>query len=255
MSRHMIIETNSESNLLRSPVVDIWLTRPADISNELRHAYRGLLDAVETERLQRFLVHEAHDQFLIGRALLRTVLSNYANVPHEAWSFDKNAYGKPHIAGPGSGRDLKFNLSHAKGLVACAVSRDYELGVDVESLQRDLDYAAFMSKVFAQAEVFALNQMPAPEQRRHFYSLWTLKEAYIKARGMGLALPLNGFWFDLNGPTPLAQFSERCPDTTAHWQFFLFEPTSEHVLALAVAVPPKQRVSVRIHWAVPLSAS
>lgn len=251
----MPIECDSGSDALAPWVVDVWLTRLPDVNDELKHAYRRLLNAAEAERLQRFRVHDAHDQFLIARALLRTVLSHYADVPHAAWSFGANAYGKPYITGPESACDVKFNLSHTKGLAACAVSRACDLGVDVENLQRDLDYPAFMSRVFAQAEAFAVNQMPPPAQRKHFYSVWTLKEAYIKARGMGLALPLNGFWFDLDGSVPSVQFSERCPDTAARWQFFLFEPTPDHVLALAVAVPPKQSVSVRMHWTIPLSVT
>jgi 4'-phosphopantetheinyl transferase len=126
--------------------------------------------------------------------------------------------------------------------------------VDVENLRRDLDYQALMSRVFAPAEIFALNSMPPLKQRNHFYSLWTMKEAYIKARGMGLSLPLDGFWFDLEGTAPRVQFSERCADTPAHRQFFSFEPTPEHALALAVLVPSRQSVSARIHWTIPLSA-
>jgi len=232
--------------------IDIWLTKLSDITDLLRDKYRELLNTEELERLQRFLVPDARDQFLVARALLRTVLSRYADVPFQEWSFGANAYGKPHVLSPNCGIDLKFNLSHTKGLVACAVNRNYELGVDVENVHRDLDYLRLAPSVFESTEVLTLQHTPHDAQRNYFYSLWTLKEAYIKARGMGLSIPLDAFWFNLEGDTSHIFFSERCPDKALHWQFVRFEPTPDHKLALAVPAGMNRQITTNLHWIVPL---
>ena len=100
---------------------------------------------------------------------------------------------------------------------------------------RTLDIDALAPTVFASKELADFRRS-APEHRRNlFFSYWTLKEAYIKARGMGLSLPLDAFWFDLHGPAPLLRVSERCPDIPERWRFSQYMPTAEHRMAIAAA--------------------
>ena len=233
--------------------VDIWLTSPADIGDESRLAYERLLDPPERERWQRFLVEGARLQYLVARALVRTTLSRYGGVAAHAWEFEPNRYGRPYVAQPAACRDLFFNLSHTDGLVACAVSRSSDVGVDVENIQRDLDILALAPSVFAPAEVASVRQSPPETRADYFFSYWTLKEAYIKARGMGLSLALDGFWFELSGVAPRVSFSERCPDDPRRWRFRQFRPTAEHKLAAAIAPPAGVEPDIRLHWVVPLA--
>ena len=97
--------------------------------------------------------------------------------------------------------DLRFNLSHTDGLIACAVTIGREVGVDVEHIQRRLTHDV-AGRFFAPREVDDLKALPEDEQQRVFFDYWTLKEAYIKARGFGLALPLGDFAFTLAPPAP-----------------------------------------------------
>jgi 4'-phosphopantetheinyl transferase len=233
--------------------VDIWLTSLASVGDELRLAYQPLLSASERERWQRFLVEGARLQHLVARALVRTSLSRYAEVPADAWQFEPNRYGRPYVSQPPAFRDLYFNLSHTDGLVVCAVSRSSDIGVDVENIQRDLDILALAPSVFAPTEVARVRQSPPDDRSDYFFSYWTLKEAYIKARGMGLSLALDGFWFDLSGAAPRVQFSERCPDDPQRWRFRQFTPTPRHKLAVAVAPPAGREPDIRLHWVVPLA--
>jgi 4'-phosphopantetheinyl transferase len=234
--------------------VDIWLTSLArGVSGELQLAYQQLLSASERERWQRFLVEGPRLQHLVARALVRTTLSRYAAVPEDAWQFEPNRYGRPYVSQPTAFRDLYFNLSHTDGLVACAVSRSSDIGVDVENIQRDLDILALAPSVFAPTEVASVRQSSPDDRSDYFFSYWTLKEAYIKARGMGLSLALDGFWFDLSGAAPRVQFSERCPDDCERWRFRQFTPTAEHKLAVAIAPPAGQEPDIRRHWVVPLA--
>jgi 4'-phosphopantetheinyl transferase len=240
---------------LEEGTVDVWLTSMATLDDERRAGYESLLSETEHERWRRFLVRGAADQYLVGRALLRTTLSRYAPVSERAWVFDANAYGRPHVAAPAAFRTLRFNLSHTDGLVACAVTANGEVGIDVEIMARAVDPLELAPTVFARAEIEAV-AAAAPEIRHElFLTYWTLKEAYVKARGMGVSLALDGFWFELSGPAPRIHFSARCPDRAERWHFGRWRPTPEHALALAVAMPSLRPPSIRLRWIVPGAAA
>jgi 4'-phosphopantetheinyl transferase len=239
---------------LASGEVDLWLTRMEDVGAAWRPRYAGLLRPEETARWQRFRVAGARDQYLIGRALLRTTLSRYAEVAETEWRFETNAYGCPFVAAPAAHRDLRFNLSHTEGLVACAVTRQGEVGVDVEDTGRPVDPLELAPTVFAAAEVADVGALPPDARRERFFAYWTLKESYIKARGMGLSLPLDGFWFELGGTTPRIRFAATCRDRPERWYFEQRRPTASHRLALAVASPSPGAPAIRERWVVPLAA-
>lgn len=243
-----------ESTVLRleSGAVEVWLTAMAAVGETLRPRYLQLLSPPELVRWRRFLVEGARDQYLIARALLRTTLSRYADVPESAWVFETNEYGCPFVAEPAAHRDLRFNLSHTDGLIACAVARQIEIGVDVENTDRSVDPIALAPAVFAATEVADVAALPDEQRQQRFFSYWTLKESYIKARGMGLSLPLDGFWFDLRDAEPRIQFTDRCPDHPERWYFVQRQPTPSHKLALAVAAAPSTPPEIRWRWVVPL---
>jgi 4'-phosphopantetheinyl transferase len=234
--------------------VDVWLTSLAAIGCDLQASYQQLLNAAERARWQRFLVDGARLQYLVARALVRTSLSRYADVAADAWAFEANSYGRPYVHLPAACRDLYFNLSHTDGLVACAVSRHGEVGVDVENIGREVDFVALAPTVFAPEEVASVVACAPAERRQRFFSYWTLKEAYIKARGMGLSLALDGFCFDLAGGAPRVRFNQRCPDDADRWRFRQQAPTAEHMLAVAAALPPGDALDIRLRWVVPLLA-
>jgi 4'-phosphopantetheinyl transferase len=169
-------------------------------------------------------------------------------VPPTLWRFSLNTYGCPTIATP-PGTGLQFNLSHTDGLVACAVTRGMDVGVDVEQAERRVEIEWLARRSFAPTEAASVLAAPPEDQRELFFAYWTLKEAYIKARGMGLALPLDSFAFDLSQPSPRVAFTDKCPDDPGRWSFFRTRPTPEHRLALAVS--SRVGVDVVYHWAVP----
>ena len=197
--------------------------------------YRALLSADEHERMARLVFERDRRRFLVTRALVRTMLSRYANVAPAAWSFIANVHGRPEILDrPRGVPDLRFNVSHTEGLIACAVTIGREVGVDVEHIGRRLTHDV-AGRFFAPQEVSDLHALPADEQEKVFFDYWTLKEAYIKARGFGLALPLADFAFTLSPPSPpRITFDPSLDDDPATWQFFQDWPTPQHRLAVAV---------------------
>lgn len=231
--------------------VDIWLARLADIDDGMRRAYEDLLDTSEKSRLSRFIASHARDQYLIARALLRTALSCHADVPRKAWRFGSNAHGKPHIIAPDIRVPLRFNLSHTQDAIACAVSHGLELGVDIEYVPYDQDFLEVVPMVLAPAEAAELNLLRPPARRRRFYTLWTLKEAYLKAVGTGLSVPLDTLQFHPDCRPLRIEFTSNSAEEPAHWHFESLFPTPEHALALAVAADPGRPVCVTMHWTVP----
>jgi 4'-phosphopantetheinyl transferase len=228
--------------------VHVWSLRPEEATDAgLLARYEALLSPDERERQARYVFPARRLQCLLGRALVRTTLSRYADVRPEAWTFRTNPWGRPEIARAAGTPPLRFNLSHAEGWLACAVTLGHEVGVDVEHVGRATgDLGALARRYFAPAEAIALLALPEAEQRERFFAYWTLKESYIKARGMGLALPLDGFRFDLSAPaSPAIAFEPAIADRPERWHFEVSRPSPHHTLAVCVERPAGGRVAVR----------
>jgi 4'-phosphopantetheinyl transferase len=193
---------------------------------------RGLLAQDERERMDRYVFERDRGIFLATHAVLRAVLSLYVPVSPTSWRFANNEYGRPEITGDPP--PLRFNVSNTEGLVACAVTRDADIGVDVEGIGRTAPLEV-AEQYFAPAEVAALRALPPARQHRRFFELWTLKESYIKARGMGLAIPLHHFAFTVrDGAAPSIAIDPALGDSPEGWQFSQGQPTPDHLLALCV---------------------
>jgi len=218
----------------RSVHVDLLLTDNAEAVAKRDH-YLRLLSVDEHERMARLVFERDRHRFLLTRALVRTTLSRYGAVAPAAWQFIANVHGRPEILDrPAGVPDLRFNISHTDGLIACAVTIGREVGVDVEHVGRRLTHDV-AARFFAPTEVAHLQSLPEDEQERVFFDYWTLKEAYIKARGFGLALPLGDFAFHLStDDAPAITFEPSMPDDPATWQFLQEWPTPTHRLGLAI---------------------
>jgi 4'-phosphopantetheinyl transferase len=167
--------------------------------------------------------------------LLRSILSLYAGLEPEAWRFDANPWGRPSIANPGAPSGLFFNLSHKPGFVACLVGLGRDLGVDVEDLSVNRPHLSQIAeRYFSPSEAAGLRALPAEHQTQRFYELWTLKEAYIKARGMGLSLGLSRFSFSVEEDTASVRFDPGFDDDPGTWDFRLFRQRSPHLISTAV---------------------
>ena len=212
----------------------LWYTEEDKIQDPgLLSQYEELLTEAEKLQWKRFYFAADQHRYLITRALIKTTLSQYINQPPQAWSFAENQYGRPHLAEPEHAW-LRFNLSHTKGMVVCLVSRQREVGVDVENLERKSDgLLGIAEHFFAPKEVSALRALPMEQQRQRFFSYWTLKESYIKARGMGLSLPLEKFAFVSLSPIVL-ELDPSLQDRAERWEFSLRSLGEQFLLATAL---------------------
>ena len=203
--------------------VDIWLCYENQIDDaSLLRCYEGLLSEDERQKRSRFYFAEDRHRYLVTRAMVRSVLSLYRPSQEQDWFFSTNEYGKPFI----SSESLQFNISHTKGLIVMAVSEDFELGIDVEHEARKNTGAEIADRFFSPIEIEQLRQTD-PDA---FLDFWTLKEAYIKAQGKGLALPLDSFSFVLDQQQIRFQ-SPAIADVDA-WRFYLWR-VKQFKLALA----------------------
>ncbi len=173
-------------------------------------------------------------EFRSARALLRRMLSHYSARDPRAWRFSLGTKGKPELAGAGQEHGLAFNVSHTRGLVACAVSRATPVGIDVEWSGRSRGYEALARRVLAPAEREEVESLGASARTPRFLDYWTLKEAHLKAAGTGLRSSPGALEFRL-----LGERGARCladPEAeAAAWHYLRLRPTPSHHLAVAFA--------------------
>ncbi|MFL5066152.1 MAG: 4'-phosphopantetheinyl transferase family protein, partial [Xanthobacteraceae bacterium] len=161
-----------EATLLRleQGQVDIWLTHLSGIGDDLLRRYEQLMSESEHARWRRFLVAHAQLQHLVARALIRTTLSRYFDVPPQSWQFAANRYGRPHVTEPRQFRHVRFNLSHTGGLVVCAVAKARAIGIDVENIRRESELADLAARVFSPVELSSFLQSAPQTQREIFFA-------------------------------------------------------------------------------------
>lgn len=230
-------DVNSVIQVTHGSRVNVWTVRQDALEVRARlRAYESLLTDDEKARAARFAQAADRERFVIGRALARTMLSAHAPIAPRDWPIDVDEHGRPELRrAPETAPDLRFNLSHTPGLIACAVAIGREVGVDVEYIGRRLVHENIPERFFSTREVSALRALPLEKQTMVFFDYWTLKEAYIKARGLGLALPLGQFTFVLlDGVSPSIEFAPELVDDASSWQFAQCWPTRDHRMAVAV---------------------
>ena len=221
---------------IRADEAHLWYVFPDDIQDpSLLTAFQQFTTPNERKRSQQFAFDRLRRQYLITRGLCRVALSRYADVDPRDWRFERNEYGRPEVSSPKDFAHLRFNLSNTRGLVACLVTFVLKAGVDVEDLTRKSETTSIAERYFSPLEVAALLSLPAEKRRDRFFEYWTLKEAYVKARGMGLSIPLNQFSFHLDDGLPIRISFDSCPGDDPHsWQFALSRPSERHLMAVAL---------------------
>ncbi len=254
--------------LIHPAFVDLWLCRPDEISREpqCREMMESLLDEDELKRMHRFKYERHATQFCISHAFTRRVLSGYCGLSASAIRFQKNRHGKPFIANPGA-TDVQFSLSHTNDLQVLAVGRSAPLGCDVEWRSQKVRGPEIADRFFSDEEVERLLAQPKTVQESQFFDYWSLKESFIKAKGMGLALPLGDFSFLLTDRAEAG--ASECANTVLfedgravtveaasisikphllesndRWQFLSLAVSDEHAVALATYGVATSRIKI-----------
>lgn len=220
---------------LTTEEVQVWqvgLQQPAATIDQLY----TLLHAEEQQRAARFHFPADQRRYIVGRGTLRVLLSHYLQTPAAQLTFSYNAYGKPQLAGAAESLPLQFNLSHSGEYALYAIAQQRIVGIDIEWMRTNIEYLDLARHVFSPYEQAVLTALPRTEQLAAFYRGWTRKEAFIKARGMGLSLPLDQFDVTLQADIPpqlLATHDD--PAEAERWRLCDLPCPSGYAAALVVA--------------------
>jgi 4'-phosphopantetheinyl transferase len=213
------------------------------------HVWRASLDQVaqvierhslslspdERERAERFHFLRDKIRFIASRGILRTLLGRYIEVEPGRLRFCYSSYGKPALDEEFAGQGVHFNISHSNGLGLFALARGRELGIDLEWIRPDLAEQEIAERFFSCEEVRALRALPESERQEAFFRCWTRKEAYIKAKGEGLSMPLDSFDVSLvAGEPPMLLRTRSDAREALRWSLIELCPAPGFVAAAAV---------------------
>ncbi len=221
---------------LASDEIHSWCAS-LDVPPETSARLYATLTPDERTRSARFQFERDQQRFIVARGVLRDLLGSYLEIQPGKISFVYNAFGKPEL-GPQFANRLKFNLSHSAGLALIAIATASDVGVDLEYIRAQSDYADIARRFFSAAEVDHLIALPNHLFAEAFLSHWTKKEAYLKACGEGLAIPLNSF------SVPLATDPAHIPVDlyvaskgivpARRWSLYTLRPALGYAAALAI---------------------
>lgn len=191
-------------------------------------AWESTLSIDEHARANRFAFHRDRNAYITTRAVLRELLGHYLSTPPDKIQFHYSERGKPALASTASDPPVHFNVSHTRSLALLAFSSDRRLGVDVEFIRPIDNWEDIARRFFSQNELTELRALPPDQRDEGFYTCWTRKESYIKARGEGLHLPLDSFDVTLTPGAPERLTAE----DASNWTLVSLNPHAGYAAAL-----------------------
>ncbi len=203
----------------------IWQVKLARTEGELS-TLAELLSVDERERAARFHFDRDRQHFIAGRGILRSILARYLCQPAESLTFAYGSRGKPALAGG----QVQFNLAHSGGVAVIAVARRSAVGIDVEQIRVVPRWEGVTNSFFSAAERKAISSLPSIDRLYGFFTCWTQKEAYLKATGDGIGVPLDRFDVSvIPGSQPRLLHVADAPEETRRWHFHTLPLTSDFI--------------------------
>ena len=216
----------------------VWMTsldQPADTITRLAR----LLSRDEYQKAERFHRPTDRRHFIAGRGILRKIISAYLALAPDEVRFEYNQYGKPFISSDQNRNALSFNVSHSGGMALYAVARGRRIGVDIEYMREDFATMDVAERFFSKNEFEALKAVPSDLRAKAFFNCWSRKESYIKAIGMGVSYPLDGFTVSLTPDvTPALLKVDADAAEVSRWNMYELDVGEEYSAALIVENPP-----------------
>src|SRR5487761_673990 len=213
-------------------MIHIWRAS-LDLDEKAVGSLEALLSEDERTRANRF--HFANDRrrFTVARGILRSIVGAYLRLSSANLEFSYGSNGKPWIKSDGRDESLSFNLSHSGETVLYAFRRNHQIGVDVEHLDRRVEYLEIAQEFFAPEEIQSITTLSDDQQCRRFFEIWTRKEAYLKALGTGLSMPLNEFEVVSVERNSYDDAGSADSGRRIGWSFCQFEPQPGYIAAIA----------------------
>jgi len=231
------IATGLCSRALPAEEVHVWYQHLKGESADVG-PFQGLLSADERDKASRYHFDRHRNDFTVTRGTLRILLASYLAKPPESFDFSYSAQGKPALANIDT--NLRFNVSHTDGLAALAFTRGREIGVDVEKMRPNLEAEKLAERFFSESERQFISRLTGRALDEAFFRCWTRKEAFIKAKGGGLSIPLHQFDVSIAEDQPTALLGTRPdPSEARRWSLHNLPVKPGYAGALAVSVIDK----------------
>lgn len=227
-------ETPPQNLQLNENHVDVWLSS-LDMDENILDKLKIILSEDELMRAQRFYSVELTKQFIAARGLLRLILARYMKVKPGELQFQYNVYRKPFLTGKFKKKGLCFNTSHSQGIALYGITQQKEIGVDIEKIRSDLSCNKIAKRQFSQSEFMLFQKSPVSKKTQTFFTLWTRKEALLKALAQGLHFSMKQF--DVSGtPCRSVKFLNNSTNTENNSEWFIrdLEVDSGFCAALAI---------------------
>jgi 4'-phosphopantetheinyl transferase len=240
-----MVSTLSSLSALQTSHIDLWFIEPGQISSHSLNLLTAVLSPEEQHKIQQYKHKATQHIALISRGFLRIVLAKYTEQAANNLSFKRNKHGKPELVK--NANNIRFNLSHNEQLIILSICVDDDIGCDIENPQRKISIEPLSRRFFAKQEHQQLITLNNTLQQQHFFELWTLKEAFVKATGIGIGLGLDSFYFEFNNKAnqtaPIkVHFNEHYPlSTQQHWQCYQ-TTLSQQALAICRASKLPQNI-------------
>ncbi len=213
--------------------IHVWMVKPEQVtaSDDLS----AIISPLEQQKVARYRADRAKHTALITRTFLRLLLSKYENRQPQSWQFDITELGKPEVSN--ATIPLRFNLSHNNDIIICALCLKKDIGCDIENLSRKISVEAIAKRFFSASEYPLISAEPS-----RFFEYWTLKEAFVKATGLGISQGLETFSFEIKAQNGHQQndnitltFNENCKEKTPqNWYHSLLFPDQTHCIGISV---------------------
>jgi len=231
--------------MIASDGVQVWHVHIDEVAADTRLVDTCLtrLSPYESDRYTRYRLDSDRLMFLVGRAMARVLVARGLGIAPMDWEWREGSHGRPEIGAPRT--DLQFNLAHSAGLVVCALASGRNVGVDVEDFQRRPVDRGLVQRYCSPAEVRDI-EASGDEWHDRFLHYWTLKEAYLKARGLGISVPLSAVSFTLDLTGARVEFLDSLSGTDDRWHFQLCRPTERHLMAIAASTSDEGRPTVSV---------
>ena len=231
--------THSSRVICARDEVHVWRIG-LDCPPEVVARLRAMLSAEERERAARFYSVQLAERWTVARGALRYILATYSGAEPRSLEFRFGLYGKPELATPVEG--LSFSLSHTGDLALLAIGCGRRLGIDAETVRSGVELAYLSRRFFAPAEADEILGLPPDQRLAAFFACWTRKEAFVKALGTGLSLPLDSFQVTTRPDQP-ARLVAVGGDKSPCWSLVdLGEPRVAATLAVEGPVPVLRRI-------------
>ncbi|MGJ0531727.1 4'-phosphopantetheinyl transferase family protein [Methylocystis sp.] len=224
--------------------VDCWWVSSTAAPADSEGMLRKILSTSELERAERFRFEDLRASYVGHHAALRLIIARYLQTSPAALLFTRETNGRPILASP-AGR-LHFNLSHSGCMAFIAFSCIAPLGVDVEEVREVPDFEEIARNHFAPTEVEGLFRVPDAQKLLAFYVTWTRKEAFVKALGLGLSFPLDGF--STGRPDRPPSLHLQGTPLITEWTVVDLAPSARYMASLAIRHPNVPIRCWRAEW-------